>query len=478
MATQKLIRMSEQKFENQVRQAMDEFFLSPTAPVWNKIAVEIKRKKDRRRFVLWLLPLALLSGIIWWSLSTNEISSDIVSQKTETNSQNTNKKTTTNPNKIAIPGLENKTAKALLKKQETGVNEENVAKPSLRGRRQKNTHPSYTNTARTKTKDVENRIASNALHTTKKIKEEKLFSAHAPVPAKEKLQEDQTKNESVIIPNLIHQDKDLVTPQKADTTQTLKQPEQKLDTAKATEQINGQKTQNYKIKKLQFGVIVQIGFSGITSGLFDGFGQKSFQDFASYSPILSGTGGGSNLPPSNIKKGFSYSIGITARKKISSRSAVSSGLQYQYYSTRIKVGTKTRDSANSVSRNAISYRNDNQSQHYTNQFHFITLPLYYEYQLFKKLPLHLGGGLHLSQLISSNALHYNSTANIYYRDNSLLNKTQAGLFTRLTYKLWKQKKFSLDLGPQFSYNLTPLQKNISTKKQHLFFMGLNTQVSF
>ena len=479
MATQKLIRMSEKKFENQVRQAMDEFFLSPTAPVWNKIAVEIKRKKDRRRFVLWLLPLALLSGIIWWSLSTNEISSDIVSQKTETNSQNTNKKTTTNPNKLAIPGLENKTAKALLKKQETGVDEENVAKPSLRGRRQKNTHPSYTNTARTKTKDVENRIASNALHTTKKIKEEKLFSAHAPVPAKEKLQEDQTKNESAIIPNLLIQNKDSVPPQKPDTTQELKKPEQKLiDTTTASEQMDLQKQPNKKNTKLQFGAIVQIGFSGIASGLFNGFGQKSLADFVNSNSLQSGSGSAANLPPSNIKRGFSYSLGFSTRKEISSRSAISSGLQYQYYSTRIKVGTKTRDSANSFSRNAISYRNDNQSQHYTNQFHFITLPLYYEYQLFKKLPLHLGGGLHLSQLISSNALHYNSTANIYYRDNSLLNKTQAGLFTRLTYKLWKQKKFSLDLGPQFNYSLTPLQKNSNAKKQHLFFMGLNTQVSF
>ncbi len=374
--------MSEQKFEKQVRQAMDELSLSPTAPLWDKIAAEIKRKKDRRRFVLWLLPLVLLSsGIVWWALSTNERSSNI-SQQTEPGNQEI-KKEINNLNYITTPGIENTTVKAQSKKQEAGVKEENVTKSY-----KKDTHFSYTTAAaKTKTKNVENKIASNAPDPTKKIKEEKLFSAKTTVLTKEKLPEDQTENKAAIIPIPLNQNKDLVIPQKTDTAQGEKQPGEKMvDTAKAPEQIDAQKSPNKKNKKLQFGATAQIGYSGITTGLFDGFGQKSLQDFASYSPIQNQAGGGVNLPPSSIKRGISYSFGFSARKKINSRSAFSSGLHYQYYSTRINVGTKA-DSTNNFSRAVSYYRNDNQSKDYTNQFYFITLPFSYNYQLFKKTTL-------------------------------------------------------------------------------------------
>ncbi len=303
-----------------------------------------------------------------------------------------------------------------------------------------------------------------------------------PVITKEKLQDTLIKNETPVITNTLNQNNNLATPQRSDTNEAIKQPEQSaLDTAKTPEQIKEQKPQNKKNKKLQFGVIVQVGHSGITSGLFDGFGQKSLQDFAGPSSLQSGPGGGTNLPPSNIKRGLAYSVGFGARKKLKSRSTISTGMQYQYFSTKINVGTMgARDSTlTNVSRDAINYySNDNQSQHYTNQFHFITLPFSYNYQLFKKLPLHIVVGLSLSQLISSNALHYNSTANIYYKDNSLLNKTQARLFTNLAYKLLRDKKFTLDVGPQMNYGLTPLQKNSNSKKQHLFSIGINTQLNF
>jgi hypothetical protein len=477
MIIQKLIRMSEQKFEKQVRQAMDEFSLSPTAPVWDKIAAEIKRKKNMRRFVLWLLPLALLSsGIIWWTVSTNEKSSKI-SQKTKAGNQKINEKESNTLNKIAIPDKENTTVTMQSKKEEFTMNEEKATTTF-----KKTTYTDYTIAKKSKAKVFKNKITSYSGHSTKNKKKEELFSEVTPVLTKEKFQDSAPKINNAVIPNKPDQNKDLVTPQKTDTTQTVKQSEEKpIDAAKTPEQTEKQKPQNQKTKKLQFVAIVGIGYSGITSGLFDGFGQKSLQDFAGPSSLQSGPGGGTNLPPSNIKRGLAYSVGFGARKKLKSRSTISTGMQYQYFSTKINVGTMgARDSTlTNVSRDAINYyRNDNQLQHYTNQFHFIVLPFSYDYQLFKKIPVHIGVGLSLSQLISSNALHYNSTANIYYKDNSLLNKTQARLFTNLAYKLLREKKFTLDVGPQMNYGLTPLQKNSNSKKQHLFSIGINTQLNF
>ncbi len=470
--------MSEQKFEKQVREAMDEFSLDPTAPVWHKIAAEIRRKKERRRLLFWLLPLALISSMItWWALSKNETASNITSQKTET--ENITKKPLDNLNTTPVPRNENKTATSISDKEKLKIKKEKPTNSLTTNTFEKNN--SFPTVAMKKKKAQKNNFHSRQIIT--KRKKENLLAAEKLSSKESRLQDSITKTENPII-NIpaAGQTKDLDRVQKTDTIREEKKSEEKLaDTAKAVEKINEQKPPNKKNRKLQVGAIVQVGYSGITSGLFDGFGQKSSRDFAPSSPLQSGPGGGVNLPPSNIKRSLAFSLGFSIRKKTSNRSSISSGLQYQYASTEINIGTRaSRDSMfTSISRNTISYyRNDNQSKPYTNQFHFITIPISFQYQLFKKLPLHLGAGLSLSQLISSNALHYNSSANIYYKDNSLLNKTQAGLFTSLKYKFLSKKKISLDIGPQINYNMTPLLKNGSSKKQHLYFIGLNTQVNF
>jgi len=42
------------EFEKQVQQKMEELQLVPSAPVWEKIEEQIRRKKDRRRLILHL----------------------------------------------------------------------------------------------------------------------------------------------------------------------------------------------------------------------------------------------------------------------------------------------------------------------------------------------------------------------------------------------------------------------------------------
>src|SRR6476660_6757739 len=49
-------------FEKQVKEKMDELTFVPTAPVWEQIQKQIRAKKDRRRFLLWLPIIILLTG--------------------------------------------------------------------------------------------------------------------------------------------------------------------------------------------------------------------------------------------------------------------------------------------------------------------------------------------------------------------------------------------------------------------------------
>ena len=54
--------MQEQNFEKQVQLKMEELNLTPSAPVWQKVEKEIRKKKDRRRLILWLFLFLLVGG--------------------------------------------------------------------------------------------------------------------------------------------------------------------------------------------------------------------------------------------------------------------------------------------------------------------------------------------------------------------------------------------------------------------------------
>ena len=94
------------------------------------------------------------------------------------------------------------------------------------------------------------------------------------------------------------------------------------------------------------------------------------------------------LPPFAGLRGFAFKAGIVGEKSISKRSSVAAGLGYAYYSNNIVTGAHKDSSfvlrtmtAQSVSLD--SYYQGSQVMEYTNHYHFIQLPIYYQLQLNK-----------------------------------------------------------------------------------------------
>ena len=55
------------EFEKQVQQKMEELKLVPSTPVWENVEKQIRKKRERKRFLFFLLPVMLLAGagILW-----------------------------------------------------------------------------------------------------------------------------------------------------------------------------------------------------------------------------------------------------------------------------------------------------------------------------------------------------------------------------------------------------------------------------
>lgn len=242
--------------------------------------------------------------------------------------------------------------------------------------------------------------------------------------------------------------------------------------------------------KWQWGVRAEGGYSGVTKdGLF-GFleqGNTPVADLAS--PAFSNT---INYAPqfprpvnkaSNLTMGPGFSIGGFAQRTLSKRLSLSAGLQYTYLSTRQVVGTKVNNNrtvnrAPSTAQVVTEYYDANNTQKYTNRYHFIELPVTLHTQLNKgkRLPIIWDIGFSVSKMLGTNALHYDGLGGVYYKDNALFNKTQWAASTGFNVKLFNQSRHPLSVGPVMRYNMTPLlQKDYSTG-QHLWSVGLRASV--
>ena len=90
MVIQKQMLMQEQNFEKQVQQKMEELNLTPSTPVWQRVEQEIRKKKDRRRLVLWVfLFLFLVGGTATWMIMDQPFANSTASAPLDNGNENT-----------------------------------------------------------------------------------------------------------------------------------------------------------------------------------------------------------------------------------------------------------------------------------------------------------------------------------------------------------------------------------------------------
>ena len=241
-------------------------------------------------------------------------------------------------------------------------------------------------------------------------------------------------------------------------------------------------------KKWKWGLHVTPGISSLNDNDIS-FGGANFADaFAYQNPVGSGT---TSPPPprqrpSEIKAGFAFQVGAFAQRKLSSRTSLSLGLQYGYYSSVLHIG----NSRGAINNNAQFYsslgRNANQvynaggdTMKHTNHYHFIEVPFLFQWQLNKNKtkPFIWSNGFTIGQLISSNAIMYDTAFNgVYYQNKSQLNKTQFSFTTAFSWTIANTKKMQWNLGPVADFHLSKFIDNPFENKRYLFFVGLRTGV--
>ena len=453
--------MHEQNFERQVRQTLDELSLVPSPPVWEGVEAQIRRRKERWKALFWMLPLILVALLATWFLLSKP-------NTTASTKQQQNAK----PGHAAPANGDGNIGIVPVQKEELKKLEDQLEDPKGNKMQDEKRFPDLP-------------IAAERPAVTSTHGRDAKLEAKPSRPKRQPSLNGISKPASTVVKGVLTLREDAgadVRPPEptaslnpiADTIATVeKGPAVDTLSAASDSVIQVPKPKKEKKKTFEVGLVIAFGSSGVTTSMLDGFGAQPMSDFYS-GPLQNSSGGISPAPPSRIRRGPFYAAGVTTKYLISSRASFSAGLQYQQMNTRINVGARGDSSLTGLGTTYFDNRINSPRREYTNAFHFLSLPVSYQYQLHKRLPLYLSAGATFSRLLSTNALHYSANNNVYYRDSSAMKKNAAGLFTSLTYGLRFKKGFRIEVGPQFQYHLTSTSRAAGTKPQHLYTLGLKS----
>ena len=542
--------MRENEFERKVQEQLEDLRIRPSDETWAKLEKELREKKKRRVAVLFFLLAGLLlvgySGYtFFYKNSTQPVARNEAARKntsienTETPDNNNNNSAVAkkpvltpqtkqpnekqpNENGPVIPtlknehGKENSVATELTAPERT--NQPGIINP---GKKQKSAivknqaakDPSFefvpSSTAKKTIDGKQNKngiVRQDVNDPVITDKDEKAIAGN-PVDQTDKhqIQEPADKNvivnsNSVAAKNVNSDNKDRLPA--SDSVAAIDSAVAKTDIKKTdlplTEEPKPEIAKTKNNKKLKIGIEFSSGFVSSRDELFPidflGSRQKSLDvgppQASGGINNPGGAGGPVIIPPSDIKSGNGWKLGLTAEKAISKRSSISAGIRYAYYDESLEVGsvrdTVIMSNSYSFSQNFLAasgirgaYSTTVQQTtrtKYTNRYHFLELPVNFQTRLNrgKKMELLWNAGIAPGYMLSTNAVIYDSAAGgIYYKNKEAFKRFHFNVQTGLAFQFGNNKKVQWSVGPTVSLDMTRLMKeDVFTAKRYFLYTGL------
>lgn len=486
--------MSVNEFEQQVQQKMTELQLRPSAEVWEEVEKRIRKEKKRRRIIFWffIFGTLLLGGTGWWITNLK------YEGTTDNLTINTNNKPVDNK-----PAEEISIANVKIDSTNIGLQNKKIRENDTIENNQLKTSQIPTTTNKTqsipvgklifKKKDVKISLRTAKL-TIDKIATTEIETAEITRPQQTAVSGNSIQTNFDITQSLLANGIDQKT--NLSSIQTVEKENNDL-TAVTTknESIISKKNDSVvasdvkdiapikidKSKKWEWGITSGIGLSGISEGHSIFAREKSYMVNSSQL-INAGVFRGPISPViytvASPKNGVSWHLGIYGKKKLTKRTAISTGINLSSYATIQQTGViedSSRVFTDSRGTTVVNnYYLNGTVNSYSNHYYYLQLPIYYHWQLNKgnKFPLYFQNGLSLGFLAGSDAIVYNDLANVFYQNNKQLNKFQLSYQSGLFTNIFKQTKKPLSVGMLFNYSISKLQKENSIENKHLTSFGI------
>ncbi|HEV8284224.1 MAG TPA: porin family protein [Chitinophagaceae bacterium] len=468
--------MPANEFEKNVQKVMDEFKLHPSGEVWQKIEERIQEKKKKRRVLFFILfsciglSLAGYGIYHFGSIQNGRVEKRIT--KLEEKSQDTRDKAqgTRDNEKATKDKDEDISNKQPSDKIIHGLSQQKKLETidQVKDNRQKkaanNQYETTTNFATDDLIKKENQEKETGIDDIKpNINQEGISQKETP-PLKDSIaQKIVERTEEKNISNA------------TTDTSLVKNEEKKV--SEETALVKSAKKQDQRVNKLKWGVNFSAGSSTITQERFS-FKNTAYRtsDNLSYSGSPSTGGSSFRYAPSDNKAAFAFKAGVTAKKNISPHSSLELGLGYSYMADRIKIGN-----SQFTNQSNYAYYSAIPQTTYTDRFHFIELPVIYDWRISKNPSrfLSLNVGASAAYLLSSNALVYDSTLmGTYSYKTSAFTKAHVNFMSGISYHFITSENFEWSIGPQFSFDISRLIKSDVDRRKYILYGGIDSRLFF
>ncbi len=480
--------MQQSEFEKQVQQKMEELKLLPADAVWQKVAAGLPAEKKPRRWVFFILLLAgLLAGsaVLWNNFTGKDKMADRKSiakiKAGEQNNITEDKADNEGIPAIGAAATPNNNDSITIKLN-SDINNKISEVAKIKGNQKKEivfNNTAGNNTAGSTAKQIKTKTAV-------KIKTKAPLAVDADekeyITAAEK--KDITYNAKTVVgvkvPVAVNDE--TIEPAKklaTDSSFITNENDVSKDTAITTINSTNQKKKNNI--QWQYGIRLAAGTGALKK---DFFGNTPL--FAADARLFNSSGLPPIVqpvaPPNNPVTGLAVNIGFYIQKNITGSWTFSTGLNYAFQSNAIQVGTRV-DSAVTFNFNASkslaanNYYRIGDDVKYKNNFHFIEVPLLFQWKLSKKSPVYFEGGPTLRYLVNSNALVYNSNSGAYFTDAAVFNKLLLSFTAGAGINLAQNKKLPFSVGYQFGYSTGSATKKVFGK-QHFVNSMLYVKIPF
>lgn len=478
--------MQENEFEKQLKNMMEDFNLSPSDTVWEKVKQRLN-KKDRRRIpFFFLLGIGLITGG-FFIYRTTEQKQDLIN--TANNKTVTQNKTGNNAVKDST-GLFTQMITAKKDEHSSSANNKinrlkhNKNLYNIKTSLEKNTlYNSLVDENYQKQKN--NSVKAQPVNTNnfKQLYYTQITNNTRPVFLNNKLlikdsifiKQPVSNNDSA--KTIVQKNIEDSTNKNLIATNSIAASQKNMDTilrSSSTKKINN----NYKTTTWQWGITASWGKSDLVKSLVNA--DKSLTQYTISNP---GTGYDTSFHNAHpFLSANAYSAGTIVKKKIFKNAFLSAGLNFIHLSATSDIG-ETIDSAITISNAPLNYSVSRYAQPgslktYTSAYNFIELPFTFQQYFFhsNQTALSYNAGFSIRQLISSNALIYDPARNIYFSKDKLLHKTQFQFTAGLHFEINTGKTNSVFIGPQFTYSLSNFIKNTSSSSFH--FINYGVQAGF
>ncbi len=485
--------MRDNAFDKGVQDKMEEFRLSPSAPVWPEVERRIRERKKRRILIFWfcLAGLLLTGGGAWWMLNEKTTThpiplaadhnfsrqpkpdrSNIAANKplltdslTNSNFSSTTRTTNSTTGTAAKAPVAGGPGETITGKNK-GFNTNHQQGSPLKPAPLKKGNTGFVDNGQEKLfvkagngKKGKKTVSANKQSAMVDTKPEP--PVYTMVTGKEQraVTQDVATDPGTTVPAATVTAPETVQVKKAEKEDTgvVTKPEEVKPAPTATQS-------KKKTHKWQTGFVLAFGEAKLTESRFSLFSEKRFDALQSGVSTGNGSFNNQSFADSLPLTGPAFHAGVFAKRKIGKKTAFSIGANLAYYSGKQRVGAfvdSVRQLSNYFSsRTAGGFYRSGSSDWYTNRYFYLQLPLLLHWQLNKgnKLPpLEWENGFVPSLLTGSRALVYDPSSTIFFRDKAVYNRFSLVYQTGFTATLASRSRHPLTAGFYYNYHFSKLQ---------------------